>query len=219
MRLFRMLSLLLVVVAPAAFADSPYQVEMILVRQNAEPLIVSRAAPEDWAAGAQRLSPDSLRTPALGSIVEKLGASGSYSVLGECLARAPQQAHVYTCGPSGFMEWVIGEAKRLGVPEAQIHKEYFQATTDTAGAAFEVVAKKSGKTVQVADGQSIVDALATVGIKVTVSCEQGVCGTCVTRWLDGEPDHRDSCLSAAEQATHVAVCCARCHGPTLTLDL
>ena len=32
MRLFRILSLLLVVVAPAAFADSPYQVEMILVR-------------------------------------------------------------------------------------------------------------------------------------------------------------------------------------------
>ncbi|AAY91240.1 hypothetical protein D3X12_14610 [Pseudomonas protegens] len=81
MRLFRSLTLLVALVAPTAFADDLYQVEMILVRQNAEPLIVSRAAPEDWAAGAQRLSPDSLRTPALGSIVEKLGASGSYSVL------------------------------------------------------------------------------------------------------------------------------------------
>ena len=40
-----------------------------------------------------------------------------------------------------------------------------------------------------------------------------------TRWLDGAPDHRDSCLSPEEQATHVAVCCARSHGPTLTLDL
>ncbi len=51
MRLFRILSLLLVVLAPSAFADSPYQVEMILVRQNAEPVINSRAAPENWDAG------------------------------------------------------------------------------------------------------------------------------------------------------------------------
>ena len=55
MRLFRILSLLLVVVAPSAFADSLYQVEMILVRQNAEPVINSRAAPENWDAGAPRL--------------------------------------------------------------------------------------------------------------------------------------------------------------------
>lgn len=81
MRLFCSLTLLLTLVAPTAFADDLYQVEMILVRQNAEPAIISRAAPEDWAAGALRLAPDSLRTPALGGIVEKLGASGDYSVL------------------------------------------------------------------------------------------------------------------------------------------
>ncbi|OOV95650.1 MULTISPECIES: CsiV family protein [unclassified Pseudomonas] len=81
MRLFRSLTLLLVLVAPAVLADDLYQVEMILVRQNAEPAIISRAAPEDWAAGAQRLSADSQRTPALGGIVEKLAASSDYSVL------------------------------------------------------------------------------------------------------------------------------------------
>lgn len=52
MRLFRSLTLLLTLVAPSVFADDLYQVEMILVRQNAVPAIVSRAAPEDWAAGA-----------------------------------------------------------------------------------------------------------------------------------------------------------------------
>lgn len=81
MRLFCSLTLLLTLVAPTVFADDLYQVEMILVRQNAEPAIISRAAPEDWAAGALRLAPDSQRTPALGGIVEKLGASGDYSVL------------------------------------------------------------------------------------------------------------------------------------------
>ena len=59
MRLFRILTLLTTLVAPTAFADDLYQVEMILVRQNAVPAIVSRAAPEDWAAGAQPISPDS----------------------------------------------------------------------------------------------------------------------------------------------------------------
>ena len=54
---------------------------MILVRQNAVPAIVSRAAPEDWAAGAQAVSPDSLRTPSLNGEVEKLTASNEYTVL------------------------------------------------------------------------------------------------------------------------------------------
>ncbi|MVW87787.1 CsiV family protein [Pseudomonas sp. PB101] len=85
MRLFRSLTLLTLLmpalVAPTAFADDLYQVEMILVRQNAVPAIVSRAAPEDWAAGAQPVSADSLRTPSLNGEVEKLTASNEYTVL------------------------------------------------------------------------------------------------------------------------------------------
>ena len=85
MRLFRSLTLLSLLmpalVAPTAFADDLYQVEMILVRQNAVPAIVSRAAPEDWAAGAQPVSADSLRTPSLNGEVEKLTASNEYTVL------------------------------------------------------------------------------------------------------------------------------------------
>ena len=81
MRLFRILSLLLVVVAPSALADSPYLVEMILVRQNAEPVINSRAAPETWDAGALRLPADKISPPRLGNIVDKLRADNSYTVL------------------------------------------------------------------------------------------------------------------------------------------
>ncbi|KJZ40807.1 MULTISPECIES: CsiV family protein [Pseudomonas] len=81
MRLFRLLTLLTTLVAPTAFADDMYQIEMILVRQNAVPAIVSRAAPEDWAAGAQSIKPDSLRTPSLNGEVEKLTASTDYTVL------------------------------------------------------------------------------------------------------------------------------------------
>lgn len=81
MRLFRTLSLLLLVVAPSAFADSPYQVEMILVRQNAEPPLNSRAAPENWDAGAMHLNADKMSPPRLSNIVDKLRADNSYTVL------------------------------------------------------------------------------------------------------------------------------------------
>lgn len=57
--------------------------------------------------------------------------------------------HAYTCGPSGFMEWVIGTAKEQGYSDDQVHREYFQADIDSSGASFEVVASRSGKTVTV----------------------------------------------------------------------
>ena len=137
------------------------------------------------------------------------------------LGKAAQHTHVYVCGPSGFMDWVIGEARRLGLPEAQIHKEYFQVEADTSGGAFDVVAKKSGKTVRVEQGRSIVDALATVGIKVQVSCEQGVCGTCLCNVLDGVPDHRDIFRTDEEKADNdqMLLCCSRAKSDTLVLEI
>ncbi len=84
---------------------------------------------------------------------------------------------------------------------------------------FELVLAHSQIRLPVEPGESMADVLQLAGIAIDTLCEQGVCGTCATRWLAGEPDHRDSCLSPEEQATHVAVCCARSHGPTLTLDL
>lgn len=85
--------------------------------------------------------------------------------------------------------------------------------------AFELVLARSQVRLPVEPGENMADVLQLAGIAIDTLCEQGVCGTCTTRWLAGAPDHRDSCLSPEEQATHVAVCCARSHGPTLTLDL
>ena len=93
------------------------------------------------------------------------------------------------------------------------------ASFSTTDQAFELVLARSQLRLPVEPGESMADALQLAGIAIDTLCEQGVCGTCVTRWLDGAPDHRDSCLSAQEQRTHVAVCCARSHGPALTLDL
>jgi len=129
--------------------------------------------------------------------------------------------HMYTCGPSGFMDWVIAGARQQGYAEDHIHKEYFQVETDASGAGFEVVAARSGKTVQVAEGQSIVAALAGVGIKVEVSCEQGVCGTCLCDVLEGTPDHRDVYLTEEEKQTNeqIVLCCSRARDQRLVLDI
>ena len=81
MRLTRSLTLLLVLLAPAAFADGTYQVELILFRQNGEPAATNQPAPEDWAAGAQRLGTDNQTPTALDGLVNKLESSDGYKVL------------------------------------------------------------------------------------------------------------------------------------------
>lgn len=130
-------------------------------------------------------------------------------------------AHLYVCGPTGFMDWVIGAARAQGYPEARIHKEYFTAEVDTSGGGFEVVLAKTGRTVPVAAGQSIVEALKGVGVRVEVSCEQGVCGTCLCEVLEGVPDHRDSYLTDEEHEANdqMTLCCSRALTPQLVLDL
>jgi hypothetical protein len=88
MRLLHSLTLLLVLFAPAAFADGTYQVEMILFRQNGEPAATNQPAPEDWAAGARKLEPDDQVATTLDTLVGKLQSSEGYKVL---LHRAWQQ--------------------------------------------------------------------------------------------------------------------------------
>ncbi|KMO29529.1 PDR/VanB family oxidoreductase [Methylobacterium aquaticum] len=135
---------------------------------------------------------------------------------------APSEgAHLYVCGPTGFMDWVIGSATKLGYPDAQVHKEYFGAEVDASGGAFEVELSRSGRVVPVAAGQSIVAALKTVGMRVEVSCEQGVCGTCLCDVLEGVPDHRDSYLTDDEKGGNdqMMLCCSRAKTPRLVLDL
>lgn len=129
--------------------------------------------------------------------------------------------HLYVCGPSGFMDWVMDSARGVGYADSNIHCEYFSAEVDSSGGSFTVVAEQSGKTVVVAEGQSIYQALADAGIKVEISCEQGVCGTCILDVLEGVPDHRDHFLTDQEKADNdqIAVCCSRSKSEVLVLDI
>lgn len=140
------------------------------------------------------------------------------------LAAAEADTHLYVCGPQGFMDAVLGAARQQGWAEERLHWEFFAAAD--AGprggdAGFEVQLASSGRVVSVAAGQSVTQALLAAGVEVMVSCEQGVCGTCLTRVLAGEVDHRDAYLTPEEQAAHdqFTPCCSRARSERLVLDL
>nr|WP_159465442.1 PDR/VanB family oxidoreductase [Scandinavium goeteborgense] len=137
------------------------------------------------------------------------------------LSDVPPNTHVYVCGPMRLMDAVNDGAKRLGYAAENVHQECFSAEVQTGGAAFEVVAATSGITVQVLEDQTIVEALAQAGLKVNVSCKQGICGSCLTDVLEGEPDHRDSYLTDEEKADgdQILLCCSRSKCGRLVIDL
>lgn len=151
------------------------------------------------------------------------GPQGRRIDLPAVLAGPDPHTHLYVCGPAGFMDAVLAAARAQGWSEEQLHREYFAGTAqDKAGdKAFDVRIASSGQIVHVARSMSVIEALGKAGIEVPVSCLQGVCGTCVTRVLEGEPDHRDLVLTPAQKARNdrFTPCCSRARSAMLTLDL
>jgi vanillate O-demethylase ferredoxin subunit len=139
------------------------------------------------------------------------------------LAAPPAGRHLYVCGPKGFMDAVLSNARARGWPEAQLHYEFFAAEVVHSAdeASFEVQLASTGAVVTVVPGQSVLHALAAVGVEIPFACEQGVCGTCLTRVLQGVPDHKDNYLTPEEQAAgdQFMPCCSRAKTPRLVLDI
>jgi len=143
--------------------------------------------------------------------------------LDKLLASPQPGTQLYVCGPKGFMDAVLSKARSSGWPQAQLHYEFFAAEVVKSDSddSFEVKLASSGKVVRVAKDETVTQALAEAGIEVPTSCEQGVCGTCLTRVLEGQPDHRDMYLSPEEQAANdqFLPCCSRSKSARLVLDL
>ena len=151
------------------------------------------------------------------------GAPGQRLDLAALLAEADPQTHIYVCGPGGFIEHVKTTAQAQGWPAAQVHFEYFGAApVDTGGdVAFEVRLASSGRVIAIPADRSVASVLMELGVDLPVSCEQGVCGTCLTRVLGGAPDHRDMYLTDEEHAANdqFTPCCSRAKSAQLMLDL
>ena len=129
--------------------------------------------------------------------------------------------HAYVCGPGPLIDAVRFAAQAVGLESARVHVEQFAAPKPMGGA-FTVVLAKSGKTVEVAAGESILNAVERDStVPVECLCREGVCGTCETRILEGEAEHADQYLSNSEKAAQktMLICVSRARGERIVLDL
>ena len=128
---------------------------------------------------------------------------------------------VYCCGPEVLLSAV--EQRSAAWPAGTLHVERFAPKEPNASAddgSFEIEFARSGVTVTVPPGVSIVDAAAEAGVDIATSCREGTCGTCESAVLGGVPEHRDSLLTPDEQAENDVMfpCVSRARCPRLTLD-
>ncbi|MDG4897645.1 PDR/VanB family oxidoreductase [Mesorhizobium sp. WSM4976] len=135
----------------------------------------------------------------------------------------PGQTHVYVCGPEPLMD----ETVRLAAPKLgkhAIHLERFSPgsiAADRACQAFTVKLSRSGKTLEVPPDRSLLSVLVAAGVRISSSCQEGICGSCLTGVLCGTPDHRDSFLTDEEKEAgqDICPCVSRAKTPELVLDL
>ncbi|WP_340375226.1 PDR/VanB family oxidoreductase [Streptomyces sp. SS7] len=129
---------------------------------------------------------------------------------------------VHACGPEPLLRAV--QERCAAWPPGTLGVERFAPvrTAETGPAdAFELELARSGLTLTVAPGRSVLETLEEAGVAVDFSCREGTCGTCETDVLDGRPDHRDALLSEDERAAGdtMLICVSRSCGPRLVLDL
>lgn len=162
-----------------------------------------------------------LPTPDAGHRVSKyLDADGGPTLrIADLLAGVRSDAHLYVCGPQAMIEAVREAASQCGWPPGQLHFESFGSAPKPSDQALAVHLRRSGLTLSVAPGVSILDALLENGVWAGHECRRGECGSCITEVLAGEPDHRDYCLTPDQRRSSMCTCVSWAKTSELTLDL
>ncbi|MFG1934764.1 protein kinase [Mycobacterium sp. NPDC048908] len=89
------------------------------------------------------------------------------------------------------------------------------------GTRYSVSVASTGQTVQVGADETLLSALNRAEVHAPYSCQQGFCGTCRTRVLNGIVDHRDALLTDPERRNGMMLICISraAEGSHPTLDL
>jgi ferredoxin-NADP reductase len=143
------------------------------------------------------------------------GLPTSEELLGDC----PDGTAVYACGPVPMLTAI--RSGLAGRDNVELHFERFAAPPVVDGTEFTVAVASTGETVRVGADETLLSALNRAGVHASYSCQQGFCGTCRTRVLDGTVDHRDTLLTDPERDNGLMLICisrAACDSH-LTLDL
>ncbi|WP_062990008.1 PDR/VanB family oxidoreductase [Nocardia anaemiae] len=134
------------------------------------------------------------------------------------LAGVTSDTAVYCCGPVP-MTSVVADAVRE-MPGAELHSERFSPPPIVDGVPFEIEFASTGEVVEVPADESALTTILRSRPDRPYSCRQGFCRTCKVRVLSGEPEHRESVLTAADhEAGEMLVCVSRSRGGRLVLDL
>jgi len=134
------------------------------------------------------------------------------------LAERRNREHLYCCGPRPLMEAVRRMTDHWS--STSVHFEAFSEaeTHKVDDKPFRVRLARTGKVVEVPVTKTILEVLRENGLDVPSSCETGTCGTCRTKMLAGEADHRDLVLAEHERADHIMICVSRARSDEITLD-
>ncbi|MGI4721139.1 MAG: PDR/VanB family oxidoreductase [Janthinobacterium lividum] len=190
----------------------------------AERLAALGASFELWYASRSRA--DLAFLPELGCFGERVHLhvdddAGAVLDMAALAAAAPAGAHFYCCGPAPMLA-AYEAATAARAPET-VHLERFGASQPlaTGGDGFVVQLARTGLELRVPAGSTVLQVLAENGVAVDSSCEAGICGCCEVAVLEGEVDHRDEVLTAAQRAGNrsMMVCCSRARSERLVLDL
>jgi ferredoxin-NADP reductase len=135
------------------------------------------------------------------------------------IGNAPANADIYVCGPADMIRDAL--AKGGAACGERFHYELFGGTLDGTAADAEYVVElaRSNRVIPVRQGQTMLAALREAGVEMNASCEAGVCLECKTRYLDGQPVHRDLTMPAQERGRFVTPCVSGCAGERLVLDI
>lgn len=176
-------------------------------------------------ARSERHLPLAPEVAALGEGVMRYFGLGPAETAGEIRRALGQHSfarHVYICGPGPMLELARGLATDLGWPDESVHYEYFKNTHEIdTSSTFVVELARSALSLTVPAGKSILEVMRENGIDAPSSCEQGACGTCLTRVLEGDIDHQDVYLNATEKAAGkvMMTCVSRAKSARLVLDI
>ncbi|WP_157014713.1 PDR/VanB family oxidoreductase [Mesorhizobium xinjiangense] len=144
--------------------------------------------------------------------------------LDEILSSPAEDDAIYLCGPNPFMDVVRGSAEEAGWPAGSIVLEHFSAEPpklEPGKGEFVVRLAKRGIELLVPSDKPIIEVLREAGVEIKTSCEQGVCGTCLTQVIEGEPEHNDLYLTDEEHESGrlMTPCVSRAKSKFLVLDL
>ncbi|KQW93673.1 hypothetical protein ASC94_13830 [Massilia sp. Root418] len=160
------------------------------------------------------------QAPALASIVTHLSQDSGRADLTALLGPYSAGDSFYACGPAALLQALAAAGNRLGWPAAAMHFESFGPRAQQEDAPLTVELALSGVTVEVPPGTPILEALIAADVFVSYECKRGECGSCYTPVLEGEPLHRDVCLTPAMRSTGMCTCVSWAAAPgRLVLEL